>query len=478
MNLTTPLRILSKTVLWALGVVAVFVLAIVAINAFDEDLSPQTAALSKARDNPYAPEENLYIALVGFDAPEGQSVVTVGQERVAENDIAAAKFLNDPRTLTESLERSKDRKKTEFKGKPDFCRPITGSCWTGVESHQPEINGLLGDNQELYRRYLALPALRGYFETANPSYLMIFTNVPGGVRALFLTNTALRIRTGTTVRTKNAALVDLRNDVSTWRRMLVGNGGLISKMLAIASLHGDYVLLGDMIADPNIDLAPLSAEIEGTLLQVGMDDWKLRNVFANEFRISVSMYEQLKSARTSAFRPGSTPEGEDPGWWEMPWARVQDYLLKVHATENISALAMIELQKAAEAEPRELLAAQETFHRWSDRNLRFWPSLLYNPLGKTLVSVGVSAYDAYPLRAYDVAAYARGVHLAYEIRKQRVPASDIPAFSRRHPEWATHPVNGEPFAWDPEARELRIRTMGKSYADRRFSIPVWIAPAT
>jgi len=366
MNLTTPLRILSKTVLWALGVVAVFVLAIVAINAFDEDLSPQTAALSKARDNPYAPEENLYIALVGFDAPEGQSVVTVGQERVAENDIAAAKFLNDPRTLTES----------------------------------------------------------------------------------------------------------------TWRRMLVGNGGLISKMLAIASLHGDYVLLGDMIADPNIDLAPLSAEIEGTLLQVGMDDWKLRNVFANEFRISVSMYEQLKSARTSAFRPGSTPEGEDPGWWEMPWARVQDYLLKVHATENISALAMIELQKAAEAEPRELLAAQETFHRWSDRNLRFWPSLLYNPLGKTLVSVGVSAYDAYPLRAYDVAAYARGVQLAYEIRKQRVPASDIPAFSRRHPEWATHPVNGEPFAWDPEARELRIRTMGKSYADRRFSIPVWIAPAT
>jgi hypothetical protein len=32
MNLTTPLRILSKTVLWALGVAAVFVLAIVAIR--------------------------------------------------------------------------------------------------------------------------------------------------------------------------------------------------------------------------------------------------------------------------------------------------------------------------------------------------------------------------------------------------------------------------------------------------------------
>jgi hypothetical protein len=49
-------------------------------------LSPRATALLKEPHNPYRPEENLYVALVGFDAPAGESVVTYGQARIDRNN--------------------------------------------------------------------------------------------------------------------------------------------------------------------------------------------------------------------------------------------------------------------------------------------------------------------------------------------------------------------------------------------------------
>ena len=37
------------------------------INWFDEDLSPEAKALLIAPPNPYEPEENLYLALLGIE---------------------------------------------------------------------------------------------------------------------------------------------------------------------------------------------------------------------------------------------------------------------------------------------------------------------------------------------------------------------------------------------------------------------------
>ena len=469
--MTRLLRILLKAVLWALGALGVLALAIVAINAFDEDLSPQTVALLKPPANPYAPDENLYIALVGFDAPEGQSVVTVGQARIAENEVATRNVLKNPETFSESMERYENQERLAFRGNPDFCRLLEGSCWTAVDSHRREINTLLEDNQELYRRYLALHSLRGYFETQN-SYFLSGASPPAQARAVFLTNIALRIKTGKTAQDKNAALLELRDDVETWRRMLVGNGGLMSKVIALVSLHGDYVFLGDMISDPSIDLVPLSAGVEDILARVAADDWKLHHTFVNDFRASAVLFERLRSSKTDfprLFRPRYPP----PEWWEPYWGQIQGYFLKVNATQNINARAMIEVQKMVETDPRQLLTAQGRLFIWDEGNLGFGPSYIYNPTGKLLVATRASSYDDWPLRFYDVAAYARADRLAYEIRKQRIAASDIPAFSRQHPEWATHPVSGELFVWDPEARQLRIPTMERpARPERRFNIPV------
>jgi uncharacterized SAM-binding protein YcdF (DUF218 family) len=63
------LRVLRRIVLW--GALALFTLflAVLGINAFDERPSPQTLALLQPPANPYGPDENIYLALAGFDRP-------------------------------------------------------------------------------------------------------------------------------------------------------------------------------------------------------------------------------------------------------------------------------------------------------------------------------------------------------------------------------------------------------------------------
>jgi hypothetical protein len=247
-------------------------------------------------------------------------------------------------------------------------------------------------------------------------------------------------------------------------------------MIAAASLHGDYILLGDLIADPSVDLRPLSGAIEDILGRVTPDNSKMHNIFAVEFRVSTSWFDQARDNDEPLFKPAAGPDSEQPSWWEPYWVRLQGHFFRVNATQNMSARAMAELQKMADADPQDLVAAQQAFHDWIDRRVGFGPTLVYNPMGKWIVAIGASSYDGYPLRIYDVAAYARAVRLAYELRKQQIRSADIPAFNKQHPEWSTHPVSGEPIAWDAEARSLRVPIMGKTSFERRFDVPVWVAP--
>jgi hypothetical protein len=468
------LRVTLKSVRWTLAIVLVLALAIVAINAFDEDISPETAAFLKVPLNPYPAEENLYLALVGFDAPEGQSVFAAGQARVAQSEVDGSAFFKNQEAFKSLLERRNAQPRTRFKGKVDFCKPLSATCWIDPETHGAEIETLLKDNDLLYQRYLALYSLRGYFDTEKPSYFMIFPgSAPFEVQALLLADTARRIKTGRTREARAAALARLRDDVEMWRMMLTGQGGLVSKMISVAHLQPDYALLSDMVADPAIDLTSLAPIIEEILNRISADDWKLHNLFAAEARISAAMLEQLQAVKEPFFRSEAASEHEETDWRDWVSGRAQHYFFKVDATQNLGARMMIETQRMADAAPRDLLAAQETRDRWNDRNLDFGPSYIYNPVGKLMVAIAAPAYDEYPLRVYDVAAFVRAARLGYEIRKARVSASDIPAFIREHPEWGTHPASGEPFVWDPQTRQIRVRQVARAPRERRFYVPVW-----
>ena len=457
---------------WTIGILFVLGLLFIGINWFDEDLSPEAKALLIAPPNPYEPEENLYLALLGIDAKEGESPIATAQERIAayEKELPAA--LKDPPRAVDEFPDSAWRKaeKLEFRGKIDFCQPLTKSCLAGVEAHRGEIERLLKANRELHRRYSRLHELKGYHETATPSFYLMSPYVPLPVRQLYLANIALRVESGDRLLRK-ATIADLTDDIRTWRRQLTGGGALISKMVAVAYLQGEYALLSDIVADGKLDLEDASLEILSAL-ELSEGDWKIGSSFPFEYRSNASIWEQIRAAKDKPL--GDSPSDER-GWWGRFSDQITWPFFKINATQNLDAKIKTHLHKLADADPAEFFVARDAYRTWLRNNIEFGAHYVYNPLGKIAMNVAAHTYENYSLRAYDVAAFQRLVRLGYEIRNQKVEDKAVPSFMQRNPQWASHPVDGRPFVWDEKKREIVVQTLGQQPEGRRFGIPVWRA---
>jgi len=466
---------IARISLRIVGVLAVVALAILlasfAANLHDQPLNAEAKALLKLPANPYGPNENIYISMAGFDALAAQSVVTTGEARVSEYNKALDWSLAHPTELAAYATKS-DPDKLKFSGTSDLCSSPQSSVWAETKKHRLDVAALISTNQELFQRYLGLHQLLGYYETARPSYLAPFYLVPSPVRCLFLFDIANRIQTGS-LQQQHAAIKDLSQDLRTWMAMLQGDGTLLSKMIAAASLHRDLLVLADLVTDPSSDMMLFEGNQAAVLTPFPIKDWNIGNAFGAEFRAMVPLYGQLTSA---SWATSGTDEARVT-WWQRLGIVFQMHFFKINATENLSARQMVQLTKLAVSDPHRFSVAREEYRGWLKENESLYsPNVLFNPVGKILVSIAEPPYEEYPLRAYDVAAFQRLVYLAYQIRRQQIGLSEIPTFLVQHPEWSRHPVNGTPFRWNSQSQELIVDPVGPNPVGRRFSVAVYQAP--
>jgi hypothetical protein len=457
----------------ALAALTLFVLAF-AINLHDEPLSSQAQQLLQVTPDATRPEDNVYLALQGLDAPPGESVTAAGEARIQHYNQSIDAVLNDPTPANVAALRAQDAHRLAFRGDVGFLHPLDGSVWSEAEEHRQEIEKLLADNSELYRRYLELLPMRGYHETARASGFAPFPSAPGEVRKLFLAAIALHLRS-VFARERERALADLESDVQLWRAVLTAKGALLSKMLSIAYLQSDYLLLADLIADPHP--LPGGAPDPDFLVPVfDLKDWDLGSAFAAEFRMTASELRRTDDLSSSTSGADGRRHDGFRGWLNRTGNRVTGHFFKVNATENLFARQTAREMLAA-ADPRR--SPESARGPWLLEKQSVWTlPLTYNPVGKVLAAVATPDYDNYPRRAWDAAAFQRLTRVAYEIRRRQIDAAAIPAFLEGHPEWSTHPADGRPFLWDPAAREARVQTIARYASGRRFSIHVWpAAPA-
>jgi hypothetical protein len=465
MSVAKVTRLAVKIVAVLAGMILALFLGWLGINLFDEDLTPAARALLTPPPNPYRSDDNIYIAIAGFDAPSRQSMIEAGQARIEAYNRALDFMLVDPDAAAAFGEKSTPSR-LQFNGDAKPWSPLTSSIWSTTKARRNDVATLMAANQELYKRYIALRELHGYFETARPSYLAPIVYVPQPVRALFLADVAARIQAGTPQQGR-AALTDLEQDLRLWKTMLKGNGSLLSKMLAAAGLHADVLLLGDLVADPGSDLTLLDGERQAVAVPFDVTDWKIGNVFGTEMRWMSPVYRTIPLANSPVVGSSARPAN----WWDRSWNVLQVQFFKLNATENLAAEQMGHLQALSDGDPASFSKARDEYHEWAGRRTSI-KSLrtLYNPIGKTLVAIAAPAYEDYPMRVYDVAALQRLVVLAYQIRRQGIAREAVPAFMKLHPEWATHPIDATPFNWDPATGTLAVVTVGKQAEGRRFSV--------
>jgi len=463
--LTPILKWLGIGLLALTAVVCVLFIAALLVNAHDEPLAAEARTLLNAPANPYAPTDNIYVALQGFDAPPAESVIAAGEARIENYNRRAEAALRDPSPANLAGLTGKDAHRLAFRGDVSFIRPLESSVWNEAPQHEQQLVRLLADNHELFERYLDLILLRGYYESVRPSTLTPEPTAPNEVRRLFLAQLALQMRAPKPLE-RQLGLAELESDIRLWRRVLTGEGTLRWKMLAIAFLQSDYLLLADLIADPEIDLVLNERYAEALVPVFDTGDFDLGKAFAAEFRIQVAALR----APDAEGRRGAQ------GWLERAAGRMTDHFLKPNATENLLARQTLRSMAAA-ADPATFYRASPagTAAPAEDRS-RWLPPLSYNPLGRLLARELTQPYRHYPPRAWDQAALQRLVRVAYEIRQRRIAPGGLEAFLRANPQWSTHPADGRPFRWDAGTNELRLQTVAQHPPGWRFSIRIWQAP--
>ena len=466
MPIPKGMRLAAKIVATLAGVVLALFLGWLGINLFDEDLTPAARILLTLPPNPYSPENNMYVAMAGFDAPSHQSMIEAGRHRIETYNRALDTLLVNPDAGV-AFSKKSEPNKLEFQGDIKAWAPLKSSIWSSAKAHHGEVTASRTANEELYQRYLALHELHGYFETARPSHLAPVVYVPQSVRTLFLADVATRVQTGTPQQ-QRAALGDLQRDLLLWKTVLKGNGTLISKMLAAAGLHADMLLLADLVGDLETDPALLAGEVRPLVIPFDITDWRISDAFAAEMRTIDPVLRVIPLANSPVVGSSARPASG----WGRSWNVLQVQFFKLHATENLEAEQMEHLRALADANPTQFSEARDAYREWLEHRTQI-ASLrtLYNPVGKILVWIGSGVgYEDYTRRIYDIAAFQRLVFLAYEIRRQAIGAKDVPKFINDHTEWATHPIDAKPFHWDPGTSTLAVITTGKQQSGRRFSI--------
>ena len=455
-------RALGRIAAWGvLTLLALFLVAL-SINAFDQRPSSTALALLNPPENRYKPDENIYVAIAGFDAPSGQSVIAVGQSRIADYNEHVDPMLRDPMAGLKALP-ANDPLRLKFEGSIDCCRAREPSFWENVRTNGPKIERLVSQNHELYLRYLSLLALPGYYETARPSYLAPMYAVPADARNLFLADVALRLQSPDVAETE-AALGRLRQDIDTWHQMLVGEGTIVSKMIAVAFLQTDSLILSDAIGDAQF---AMPQDMEEFLPRFELSDWNISSAFAAEFRVHAFMYRQTRTLFDDHWQPPDSSASGVRRALYVVLGSIEGQFFKLHATENLNAKAMTELAGLASLHPATFAANRARIGKWErDYGNVFSIRTIYNPIGRIFVAIATPVYWNYVLRPYDAAALQRLVRLSFEIRRQRIALSSVPAFMKLHPELSTHPADGRSFVWNPTSGEIAIHPIARQPADR------------
>jgi hypothetical protein len=460
------LRWLGVALLGLCGVACLLFALAFLVNMRDEELTPETRALLTPPANPYKAEDNIYVALAGLDAPIGATVTAVGEARLEDYNqrVDAYRRQPSPQLLEKLLTHEReDPRRLVFSGDSAFMESLNSSVWVAAFEHREDVDRLLADNRELHQRYLALPDLHGYYESARPGYPRPSLQWPIQVHKLSLAVVALRVRSG--IRSEQEqGLTDLERDVRLWHTVLTGEGSLESSMLSAVFLQGDYLLLADMIADADVHWPVGASDGDAVVPVFALSDWNLGKSLAAEFRV---MGSSLRTDVTSEDR-----RNDSAGWLARANERLSDHFLKLDATLNLDARETRRRMLAA-ADPARLFRMRNEQSMLPEGQGMWTLWLSYNPVGKVLVAIPQPILADYSLRAWDVAALQRLVRASYEIRSRRIEAAAIPAFLVQHPEWSTHPADGRPFLWDPVKGELRVQTVGHHPPGRRFSVKVW-----
>jgi hypothetical protein len=451
-------QVAIRVVKWVALVCIAFVAAVVVLNLFDEELSPNVEALAM-RPQPVPARDNAYLALLGIDAPAGVDAVDEGLRLVEENEREIVRPMADRRREFESFYRSQTAAGAVRPRGPraPTCEAPALPCVRVSVSREEEIRAQLEIRSTQVDRYLQALQMPAFEETATFDLLaFLYPTGHWEPRRLLLMKAALDAQQGR----RAEAVHFLTDDLRFWTSVLDRGSSLVVAMLAARAVRVDLAVLSELIGEPDIDLSSYADSIRNAATPSPWLGRGFSRTLAHEFELSE------RNVRSAAHDGPESATRLD---------RVQDrifiYGMNMNATRNRSAEAYAMLQRTLEPMPAscpEVARLPWTLGRFIEWNVDW----VYNPIGKWLTSLSAYSYPEYALRLCDTVAHMALVRAQLELRLAGASGSDIAKVLSRTD--LANPHTGQPFDWADGARELSFTLMAPRHQEGgpvRASVP-------
>lgn len=452
---------IGKTLMWGLIALVVIYGLLLAINAADEQPTPELQSLL-AIPQIKNDSTNGYLALVGSTlAPANEDFVDYGRQwvdtynaatgqaaletAVARFPFSSIKFIGDDKQL---------------------CNPMMALCLPLARERAAVWRKFAADNKTMLdRQQRLLEFTRFEHSYFPPSFGSPIPSFPIKFRQLMLDMIALDAAEGRI----EPAFAALEARVAFDRRALLGSGGSVLMAMVSASwLRQDYALLAEIVAThPKVVTAQKTRLVRMT---EPLEIEQLRTIAGQmaegEFR-SLARASEWTEEDMRQLMFGETYSNV------LMWP-----FFKTQATKNLIA----HYQAITQAHIRDF--SPESADAWGPMYMQILQSafddlfltwrVLHNPVGKvTLSASGMPAYDEYILKLADLMGIMRLARLQVELVADGITEVEIPARIAAN-KALYDPYSGKPMGWDAGKRQLYFDVHGKvqSGAPKRIQVGI------
>jgi hypothetical protein len=439
------MKILKVTLMTVLLLIGTSLVALVAINAFDESLTPQAARYGEPRPPAVPDAENGYYALLALAAGDGEDGEAYAKAWVEEARAAARENRMEARPEAKRAKRS------------DLCDAAQTSCLTVAAGKAAEVAAQLDAYREDLARYERLIAFRRYEEVLDYP-LRVVTQFPPYAEVVKAQRAyVLRAALAAAAGDLEGAVAAIERDIAFQRVMLAGARTLLGKMVACAAYWRDLAFVADLLQRRPAVLAPLRARLQDALKAIDPAALRMSPVVEAEFSFTKHF---LKN-------PTFPEQGGRPH-------RADEKLLvtlffKPNASINMEFKRLSALGAAADLPPNEGSSALARLtQEGQEMGLRDY---IYNPVGNILTRVaaptqGADVYNR--LRLHDLDAYNRLLGLRVEMMAVDVPPDAVAGFIEKSDVRFHDPYTGKPMIWDAGSKRLGFHARSKSIASRKL----------
>ncbi|MFY9259446.1 MAG: hypothetical protein WAO71_02925 [Gallionella sp.] len=423
------LKTLGNVIKWSVAVLLLLLVLFFILNHFDEKVHPDAEQLLQPQWVAVAPEKNAYFTLIGLTAPSGVNAAEWG---IKASLTSGTPLANPP-----------------LQGKP-VCDLEEHHCLRIAKQHPEQLQKALLAQPELIARYIAARQLPQFAESTGKQHIDPYPNFSAAFRAQALRHAqiALWVEAGK----MDAVLIELAEDMAFQRRCLAGAQTLIGKMVTLAALQRDYVLLADLMREKTSEMMAQQARIQALLTPLAPAERDMLPTIQHEFRM---LSGALRAFKYSVLRE---EWGQPSVWVDTFRAPLMENLLLRNASIN----RLYQLEQADEALartlPQNFARKQAEVHalsmQLSEVNWRY----LYNPVGKWLIDLSRMDYHRYIRRPLELDALIRLMTLQQQIMVLGIADADMPEFLASHLASLPNPFSGQAVGWDGERRELYIQT--------------------